>query len=216
MAGDPRSKDVFINCPFDPDYKPIFNGIVFAVRHLRFQPRCALEMDDSGEVRVEKILRIVEQCRYGIHDISSVALDPNTGLPRFNMPLELGLYLGCKRFGGAAQRSKACLILDSEPYRYRAFMSDIAGQDIHSHGGSPERAIVEVRDWLVAASGRRRLPGGAEVVARYQKFLKELPGLCVSFRRNPDALTFADLSEMIAVWLESDTEAVISPSVTRR
>jgi hypothetical protein len=204
VAGELRAKDVFINCPFDADYKPLFNAIIFAVRKLRFEVRCALEVDDAGEVRVEKIQRIIEQCRYGIHDISSVALDPNTGLPRFNMPLELGLYLGCRRFGGAAQRRKACLILDSEPYRYRAFISDIAGQDIHSHGGNLERAITEVRDWLVAVSGRKRLPGGTEVVERHRKFIRDLPGLCADFRRKPDALTFVDQAEMIDIWLKSD------------
>jgi hypothetical protein len=203
MAANLGAKDVFINCPFDSGYKPLFNAIIFAVRRLRFRARCALEVDDSGEVRVDKIQRIIEQCRYGIHDISSVALDPNTGLPRFNMPLELGLYLGCKRFGGDAQRHKACLILDSEPFRYRSFISDIAGQDIHSHGGNPERAITEVRDWLVAVSGCRRLPGGGEVAEGYRKFLKGLPGLCAGFRRKRDALTFADLSEMVDIWLES-------------
>lgn len=204
MPSHLRAKDVFINCPFDPGYKPLFNAIAFAVFKLGFKPRCALEVDDSGEVRADKIQRIIEQCRYGIHDISSVALDPNTGLPRFNMPLELGLYLGCKRFGADAQRRKACLILDSEPYRYRAFISDIAGQDIHAHGGRLEQAIIEVRDWLVAASRRKRLPGGAEVVERYQKFGKELPRLCAEFRRKPDTLTFVDLSEMIEIWLKSD------------
>ena len=84
--------------------------------------------------------------------------------------------------------------------RVRAFTSDIAGQDIHAHGGSPERAIAEVRDWLVAASGRRRLPGGAEIVQQYKVFLKGLPGLCARFRRQQDALTFVDLAEMIEIW----------------
>ena len=200
MAIRLRTNDVFINCPFDPGYKPVFHAIVFTVFHLEFKARCALEIDDSGEVRADKIQRIIEQCRYGIHDISSVDLDATTGLPRFNMPLELGLFLGCRRFGGEAQSKKTCLILDSEPYRYRAFISDIAGQDIHAHGGSPERAIAEVRDWLVAASGRRRLPGGAEIVQQYKVFLKGLPGLCARFRRQQDALTFVDLAEMIEIW----------------
>jgi hypothetical protein len=114
------TQDVFINCPFDDAYKPIFNAIVFAVNDLGFVPRCALEVDDASEVRLEKIMRIIEQCAYGIHDISAVGLASGTMLPRFNMPLELGLHLGCKRFGGEDQRRKACLIFDSEPYRYRA------------------------------------------------------------------------------------------------
>ena len=73
-----RSTDVFINCPFDDTYKPIFEAIVFAVYDLGFVARCALEVDDSGEARLTKITRIIEQCPYGIHDISSVGLGTST------------------------------------------------------------------------------------------------------------------------------------------
>lgn len=196
-----RERDVFLNCPFDATYKPILDAIVFAVRDLGFEARCALEVDDSGEVRLAKIERIIEQCQFGIHDISNVALDRTTGMPRFNMPLELGLFLGCQRFGNASQRRKACLILDAEPYRYRDCISDISGQDIHAHGADPQRAIGEVRDWLCTASKRKGLPGGAEIGRRYTRFRNDLPPLCARLRREPDKLTFSDLSEMIEIWL---------------
>jgi hypothetical protein len=73
---------------------------------------------------------MVEECRFGINDLSAVALDTNTNLPRFNMPLALGLFLGCRRFGPQNQSKKRTLIRDSEQYRYRQFISDISGQDI--------------------------------------------------------------------------------------
>ena len=114
----------------------------------------------------------MEGCNSGITDLSAVALDTNTGLPRFNMPLELGVFLGCQRFGGDIQRTKVCLILDRERYRYRAFISDISGQDIHAHGGDPEQAIREVRNWLAVASKGKVMPGGAEVVNRYRRFCR--------------------------------------------
>ena len=60
------------------------------------------------------------------------------------MPLELGLFLGAKRFGGTDQRSKKALVLDREPYRYQTFISDIAGKDIHAHGGDVVALIGEV------------------------------------------------------------------------
>jgi hypothetical protein len=110
-----QGKDVFINCPFDDAYKPTFDAILFVVYYLGFTARCALEADDASELRLDKIMRIIEQCPYGVHDISSVGLSPGINLPRFNMPLELGLYLGCKRFGGGTHHGKACLILDTDP-----------------------------------------------------------------------------------------------------
>lgn len=93
MQGRLRRKDVFINCPFDDSYKPIFDAVVFTVYSLGFVARCALEVDDASEARLSKIVRIIQECAYGIHDISSVGLGAGTNLPRFNMPLELGLYL---------------------------------------------------------------------------------------------------------------------------
>ncbi len=195
-----RRKDVFLNCPFDDGYKPIFHAIVFAIHDLGFVARCARDVDDASQVRLEKIMRIIEEWAYGIHDISSVGLGATTNLPRFNMPVELGLYLGCRRFGDPSQHKKVCLILDSDPYRYRAFLSDISGQDIHAHGGKPNRAISEVRDWLANSSGTKGLPGGSEIVSRYAQFNKDLPGLCRDLRRKPKELTFKEFSEMVNGW----------------
>lgn len=203
MSSRASSKDVFINCPFDDSYKPLFDAIVFAVYELGFVARCALEIDDASEVRLEKIKRIIAQCPFGIHDISSVGLGRQTRLPRFNMPLELGLFLGCKFYGPRKDRNKACLILDSDLYRYRASISDISGQDIHSHGGDANRVILEVRNWLVAASKIKSLPGGAEVSNRYSKFKKELTEICKRLKRRPKDLTFLDFSETVEIWLKA-------------
>jgi hypothetical protein len=181
----------------------MFEAIVFGVYHLGFVARCAREEDDAGEVRLSKIERIIEQCRFGINDLSAVALDDATGLPRFNMPLELGLFLGCKRFGAANQSKKRTLILDSEPYRYRAFISDIAGQDIRAHGGEPERGIREVRDWLRTASKRKSLPGAPEIIDHYRQFRLDLPDLCTALALEPDRLTFPDLATIITDWLKT-------------
>lgn len=119
------------------------------------------------------------------------------------MPLELGLFLGCKRFGVPRQRKKACLILDTERYRYRKFISDIAGQDIHQHDGNPEQAIIEVRNWLCAASKLKKLPGGAAIVRRYSQFRSDLPTLCSDLRREEESLIFSDWAEMISLWLQA-------------
>ncbi|MDQ6664043.1 MAG: hypothetical protein M3Z23_06590 [Acidobacteriota bacterium] len=199
-----RSSDVFINCPFDPAYKPTFEAIVFAIYDLGFVARCALAIDDASESRQEKIFELIEQSRYGIHDISAVSIDANTGLPHFNMPLELGLFLGCKRFGPPPQRRKGCLILDIEKFRYRDFISDVAGQDIHAHNGKPGQAIVEVRNWLSTASKRKKLPGGEAIAERYAHFREQLPSLCDALRRHENSLTFSDLSEMISLWLKTN------------
>ncbi|MES2163913.1 MAG: hypothetical protein V4476_22365 [Pseudomonadota bacterium] len=69
------NNNVFINCPFDDDYKELQNAMVFAIYDCGFVPRCALEENDAGDVRFDKIRRLIELSRYGIHDISRTELD---------------------------------------------------------------------------------------------------------------------------------------------
>ena len=109
MPSPHYNDNVFINCPFDSVYKPLFDAMIFTVHDCGFIPRCALEEDDASQVRIDKIYSIIADCRYGIHDISRTQLDAASGLPRFNMPLELGIFLGAKKFGIEAQKRKKCL-----------------------------------------------------------------------------------------------------------
>lgn len=182
MKSTHYNDNVFINCPFDSDYKPLFDAMIFAVHDCGFVARCALEAGDASQVRIDKIYNIIEDCRYGIHDISRTELDEVTHLPRFNMPLELGIFLGAKRFGVEEQETKKCLVMDREPYRYQKFISDISGQDISVHNNNCEGVVRVVRNWLGDASGRQTIPGGGIIWNRYQGFLEGLPQLTQKFR----------------------------------
>ena len=182
----------------------MFDAIVFAVTDRGFVARSAREEDDGGDVRLAKIQRIIEQCKYGIHDISAVKLDSKHKLPRFNMPLELGLFLGCQRYGNNLQRKKASLIFDADPYRYQIFISDIAGQDIHAHGNDVKTAIGELRTWLATASKRTKLPGGKDIFERYKRFQSDLPALCEELKLEPVEVTFKDLRQIMAAWLKQN------------
>jgi len=194
---------VFINCPFDSPYQPMMRAITFAVYDCGFFPRAALEEDNAGEVRYHKIVRIIEECRFGIHDISRVQLDRSTRLPRFNMPLELGLFLGATAYGNDRNRGKQCLILDRDRFRYQKFCSDISGQDIRSHSAKPVRAISVVRDWLSipAALNDVVIPSGSKIAARFELFEAELPEWCRRQQLVPRELTFTDQGRLIEEWL---------------
>src|SRR3954468_13862831 len=168
MPSADYERSIFVNCPLDEEYRSLFDAVVFAIYDCGYIARCALEVADASEVRIDKITRIIQGCRFGLHDISRTDSDSVTNLPRFNMPLELGLFLGAKRFGRGEQKSKTCLILDVERYRYQKFISDIAGQDIASHDGQVRRAISVVRDWLSSATPKFiQIPGGAAIGTRY-------------------------------------------------
>ena len=137
-----NAEHVFINCPFDSDYKPLFDAMVFAVFDCGFVPRCSLEVEDAADVRIDKISRIIQECKFGIHDLSRIELNEH-GFPRFNMPFELGLFLGAKRYGSGKQREKTCLIFEKEGFDYKEFISDIGGQDITPH--KDERKYINPR-----------------------------------------------------------------------
>lgn len=205
MAARARGDGVFINCPFDDPYQPLFRAIVFAIHDCGFIARSALEVSDSGEVRIQKILRIIDDCALGIHDISRTELDATTGLPRFNMPLELGLFLGAKHYGDARQKKKACLILDRELRRYEKFISDIKGQDIQGHDNDVGKAIEVVRDWLDdKTKDDTILPDGSEIAQRYAVFGSELPAICSAFKLKAGKLTFKNYVQMVVRWLKSN------------
>lgn len=166
MTKNPYNESVFINCPFDKNYKPILNSIIFTIFDCGFTPRCALEEDDASNIRIDKIYKMISSCRYGIHDLSRVELDSKHKLPRFNMPLELGIFLGSKMFGENKHKKKACLILDIKKYRYQKFISDISGQDVKAHNNKEEKVTKIVRDWLRGKSTRTP-PGGKVIYQRY-------------------------------------------------
>lgn len=197
-------RPVFINCPFSADYQDQFRAIVFTVIRSCFTPRCARENDDGGEVRFDKICRIIADCDHGIHDISKTEPDAGSGLPRFNMPLELGLFLGAKKFGGRKQKAKKALILDTEAYRYQQFISDIAGQDIHAHGGDVD-LIEEVATWLRDEVRQPDVPGGRAIAEEYRDFTAELPGMCAGQRLHPGEITFKDVTLLVAGWIVAAT-----------
>ena len=116
------AENVFVNCPFDRQYEDFFYALFFTIYDCGFVARSALEIDDAGQVRIEKIYEVIRRSKYSIHDISRTELDPDHQLPRFNMPLELGIFLGAKEYGGPSQRQKRSLILDTERYRYQKLL----------------------------------------------------------------------------------------------
>jgi hypothetical protein len=180
---------VFINCPFDPEYRPIFEAVVFAVHRCGFVARCALEDGDSDVVRIAKILRMIRDCALGIHDLSRV--DMQGKLPRFNMPFELGLFMGARQFGTGSQRQKRALILEQTRYQYQRFISDIAGQDLAAHEGRPEEAVSAVRQFLSQHS-KSRLPGRNQILQDYDFFQRLLPDFLVRAQQDRASLTYRE------------------------
>ncbi len=201
-------RSVFVNCPFDATYRPMFDAIVFAVLACKFVPRAALEISDAGKPRIDIIKTLIGGRRLSIHDISRVELNPN-GLPRFNMPLELGPWLDAEHFGGLSHRRKKCLILEAERFRYQQFISDIGGQDTFAHGNDVGSAITHVRNFLLAALSEHdpSPPGGIVLTRHFNDFQSALPAMCEIDRVDVNELQFIDHARLAARWL-TQSEAI--------
>ena len=85
------------------------------------------------------------------------------------MPFELGVDFGSRHFGEPPLSDKIFLVLEEEPYRYQAAISDLAGFDIQSHGGNYAKAVKKVRDWIAAQEGIEQLEAN-QVIAEYEVF----------------------------------------------
>lgn len=199
IQSDPN--DVFVNCPFDREFDAGFRALIFAVTACGFRPRCAREADDATESRLEKIHRIIEQSRYGIHDISRTQLDPVNNLPRFNMPLELGIFLGAKRFGGAQQKKKMALVLDTEEYRFQRFISDLGGIDPTPHGDDPRRMVQVTRSWLFTVSRRTSIPTPVAILNSFDDFVIALPRLIERAGLHPDDIQYSEFERIVMAWV---------------
>ena len=149
----PFERNVIVNCPFDEAYYPLLRPLLFTIIYVDLLPRIATERLDSGEARISKIIELIEESRYAIHDLSRIQAEAAGEFYRLNMPFELGIDVGCRLFKGGCHQSKCCLILVAERDGYRAALSDLSNSDVANHEHRPEQVVEEVRDWLSATCG---------------------------------------------------------------
>jgi hypothetical protein len=166
----PFKDNVFVNCPFDREYLPLLRPLLFTVIDLGLVPRIALERLDSGRPRFDKIVTLIQQSKYAIHDLSRNQSSKAGEFFRLNMPFELGLDVGCSLFKKGQWTSKKCLILEAEKFRYQAAISDLSNSDIGVHSNEPSQVVTEVRNWLNTEVGLRAR-GPSAVWGRFNDFM---------------------------------------------
>jgi hypothetical protein len=157
------NKNVFINCPFDPSYRPLLMALVFAVIYLGYKPRLSFERSDSAESRIDKIVGLISESKFGIHDLSRMVSESENEHMRMNMPFELGIDYGCKRLKGGAWAQKQLLVLDKERYRFHRSLSDLSGSDIKNHDNDAFKLIKVIREWFVSTDRLRNIPSHKKI-----------------------------------------------------
>ncbi len=188
--------NVFINCPFDIDYALNLQAIIFTVYRCGFFPISALSEDNALDNRLSKIEKLVATSKYGIHDISRTELN-SSGFPRFNMPFELGIFFGAKRFGYKNQKSKNALIFEKTKFTYQNYMSDLNGIDTKAHNNNTSIIIQSIRDWLKISSKRSAIPGHVTIIDNFENFQARLPAILEGLGLESTNLTFNDLCLII-------------------
>jgi predicted nucleotide-binding protein (sugar kinase/HSP70/actin superfamily) len=163
-------KNVFINCPFDKNYKPLLHSIIFTIIYLGLKPRITLERTDSLEKRIDKICEFIKGSKYGIHDLSRMKSSKKGEFFRLNMAFELGLDYGSRVFSQDINSSKKGLILAEQPYHFQAAISDISNLDIKYHKGDIYKAINAVRNWF-AENGIKHPPSPTKIWNKYMDFM---------------------------------------------
>lgn len=134
---------IFINCPFDNKYLPLLRALLFVSRFYGLEVKIASSDLDSKSNRLARIITLMRETKYSVHDLSKMKSEKKGEYYRMNMPFELGLDYG---IGG---KDKVFLIFEKNPFKLKIALSDINGWDVRPHLDNPETLIKEFRRWIV-------------------------------------------------------------------
>jgi len=184
----PDQNGVFLNIPYDEEFSSLYIAYIVGLCHLDLVPHLASEIP-GGERRLNRIFKLIQSCRYSIHDLSRVEISVSpTAVPRFNMPLELGITIS---WANLHPSRHTWFVWESESYRLQRSASDLNGTDPYIHNGTPEGILRE----LCNAFGRGFAPSVPKMLENYRfvnHFLNEI--LFKHGTRNPyDRSVFMEL-----------------------
>lgn len=111
----------------------------------------------------------MESCDASIHDLSRITLSGPQGVPRFNMPFELGVA-----YALAQKASHDFFVLEEKPFRLQASLSDLNGHDPHIHDSTPSGALRCVLDCFGTPSGVPSMPALESLARQLSKLALKL------------------------------------------
>jgi len=167
-------RSVFINCPFDAEYRPLFDAIVFAITSCGYIPRCALETGNISDPRMDQIYKALTSSRYSIHDLSRCKGEGDASLARFNMPLEFGIAFGKAYLKYKGQRLHDWLVLLPSGHFYKQCVSDLGGYDPYTHMNTVGSIVQPVMAWLATRPNARSTPSPDQVMEKMKDFQSEM------------------------------------------
>ncbi len=186
-------KSVFLNIPYDTAFEDLYLAYIVGLTQLGLGVNATLAVPNQD--RLETIIRLIEASSFSIHDLSRI--EASHGVPRFNMPVELGLAL----YRSRVTKGQHCVfVFESKRYRAQRSTSDVNGIDPHIHHGTPRGLMSCLRNIFRQPGNVTTVP---EMLASYRAVKQKLPEL----RRNSggkslfEAAVFQDLT--VAALVES-------------
>jgi len=188
-----RIESVFLNIPYDDAFEDLYLAYIVGLTQLGLRINVALAVPNQD--RLETVIGLIERSNFSIHDLSRIEV--SKGVPRFNMPVELGLALYRSRVTKGLHRVH---IFESKRYRTQRSTSDINRIDPQIHYGKPKGLMAGLRNIFRQPGDVTTVP---EMLASYRAVKRKLPDL----RRNAgskslfEAAIFQDIT--VAALVES-------------
>jgi len=157
----PDPNGVFLNIPYDEEFSSLYVAYIVGLYQLNLVPHLSSEIP-GGDRRLNRIFKLIQSCCYSIHDLSRVEVSvAATAVPRFNMPLELGMTI---TWANLHPNRHTWFVWESEPYRLQKSASDLNGTDSYVHNGTAEGVLRELSN----AFRRDRTPSVPKMLEDYR------------------------------------------------
>lgn len=167
MARNRRIQSVFLNIPYDNWFEDLYLAYIVGLTQLGLKIHATLAVPNQG--RLERILGLIRESDFSIHDLSRIEL--SSGIPRFNMPLELGLAL---YHSDVTKGQHKVFVFEKKPYRMQRSTSDINGIDPQIHNGRPKGVMVGLRNIFHQPGAATTVP---QMLASFKAVKRKVPEL---------------------------------------
>jgi len=155
-----------------------------------------MEDSDSGQLRADKLIELIKDSKYSIHDLSRLQANEKDQIFRLNMPFELGIDYGARRFSKKLS-DKKFLILEKGQYKYMQALSDINGFDIKAHGDTTYGVVKAVRDWLVETAKLKKVNSPTKIWDDFNECYGSIYNEKIKEKFTADEIDFMPIPELI-------------------
>ena len=194
---------VFINCPFDPEFEGLLYVMLFTIISLGYYPKLSLGLNDSTTARIDKIIQLINDSNYCIHDLSRIKATKKNDYFRLNMPFELGLDYGYKKFSATPNaKDRKTLILGEKEFEFAKSISDLAGMDISYHKNNAEELVKVIRNWFIGIKDIKSTPPYLIIWYKYIDFTGDFKIYATKCSCQDDQKLDIPIKEMISHMFE--------------